>query len=126
MRQAEALATIYFLACGHSRAEVASFLQVSPSTIAGALRDLEALDLSPDSSDTGTLGDVAREILSQLDPMLVDEPDLRHWKGRVWKVDAPWADVLDGGDAEAPDSLGPGTSVVTADFEDMLRRALTE
>lgn len=97
----ERLVLVYFLACGHRPAEVASFLGLSGSAVSDALRDLEALGLQPDGSSEGNLGDAVREVLEQLEPHLLDSfPELDHWAGRTTLVGAPWAhdeaDDIDG------------------------------
>jgi hypothetical protein len=88
--------------------------------------NLEALGLSPDSSDEGNLGSGARDLLEQLKPHMLDGfPDLQHWKGRQPFTSAPWADSEGSESAPARQSLGPDICVQDIDeeveFLDLLR-----
>lgn len=96
-RRARTLAAVYFLASGNKGSEVADLLGVSPSSVSDALRDLEALGLAPDTSDTGNVGNAASEIFDQLEPYLLGEyPDYRtELSGKDVVVDPPWAHLLD-------------------------------
>lgn len=88
------LAAAFFLLSGYKVHELASMSGRSPSALAEMQAELRELGIAPDASFSGTAAASVSEIMKGLRPYILWDgfPNFSHWKGRVGRVEAPWAE----------------------------------